>query len=654
MRAAFLAPALLAAVALAPQLPLVEVRDWNARPLAAGTAVVTDAAGNIVAVAYVTDGRLDRALPWGPGYALRVAWGHVTREDIERGLAIWIYDSSNPLDVALLGSPEHASIRTYVYPLAVTLTDSMGRPVAGCSVVVIDEATGGRLYRGAGETDTTGTTWVVPVQPPSRHSQVPHGTFRIEAYCDGVMAASASYRIERGAAVTAEGWNARLVVNLAPSLPARGGLEARGYLAVRGVRFANGTAGSIIVPLTIAEGAAVLERAVPLLPEYGAEVYITAVRAGGVELAVLGGRRLVFNGSAQQLTSGVDLSRLASRVVVRAVGREGLERGDVALEILARGHIVARGQGRVEAVLPASELVGSYTLRVSVSVPGGTTEELPLAVGGPAVNITVAVVRVAVRAIDGFGQTRRDWDVEIAGVARGRGEVAAELVAGREYVARVAAPGLGFANETRFVAAEAAVTLVVPTARIQARVVDGFGRVRDDWPVEIVGVAAGRGSLPDVEVLGGRAYAVRAVAFGREFRQDVTVGVGEAKSVELRVPTARLSVVAVDDQGRPINARVTYVEVIGPLNVTLPAPPRDLELLAGDYEVRVAAMGRTGSARMTLRAGDVKNVTVVVPGITPATGLPVVHVVAACAAALVIALAAALLMRVRRRPGAST
>ena len=404
MRAAFLAPALLAAVALALQLPLVEVRDWNARPLAAGTAVVTDAAGNIVAVAYVTDGRLDRALPWGPGYALRVAWGHVTREDIERGLAIWIYDSSNPLDVALLGSPEHASIRTYVYPLAVTLTDSMGRPVAGCSVVVIDEATGGRLYRGTGETDSTGTTRVVPVQPPSRHSQVPHGTFRIEAYCDGVMAASASYRIERGAAVPAEGWNARLVVNLAPSLPARGGLEARGYLAVRGVRFANGTAGSIIVPLTIAEGAAVLERAVPLLPEYGAEVYITAVRAGGVELAVLGGRRLVFNGSAQQLTGGVDLSRLASRVVVRAVGREGLERGDVALEILAGGHVVARGQGRVEAVLPASELVGSYTLRVSM--PGGTTEELPLAVGGPAVNITVAVVRVAVRAIDGFGQTR--------------------------------------------------------------------------------------------------------------------------------------------------------------------------------------------------------------------------------------------------------
>jgi hypothetical protein len=598
---------------------------------------VTDAAGNIVAVAYVTDGRLDRALPWGPGYALRVAWGHLTREDVERGLAIWIYDSSNPLDVMQLGSPEHTSICTYVYPLAVTLTDPAGRPVAGCSVVAVDETTGGRLYRGAGETDATGTTRVVPAQPPSQYSQVPHGAFRIEAYCDGVMVASARYRIERGATVPAEGWNARLAVNLASSLPARGGLEARGYLAVRGVKFANGTAGSIIASLAIAGGAAVLERAVPLLPEYSAEVYITAVRAGGAELAVLGGRHLAFNGSAQQLAGGVDLSRLASRVVVRVVGREGLERRDVALEVLVGGRVVARGQGRVEAVLPASELVGNYTLRVSV--PGGATEELPLAVGGPAVNTTVATVRVVARAVDGFGKTRRDWDVEIAGVARGRGEAAAELIAGREYVARVIAPGLGFANETRFVAAEAVVALVVPTARVQARVVNGFGEVKRDWRLEIAGVAAGAGSI-DVEVLGGRAYTVRAVALGR---------VGEVKSVEVRVPTARLSLVAVDDQGRPINAHVTSVEIVGPLNVTLPAPPRDLELLAGDYEIRVAAMGRTGSARVTLRAGDVVNVTVVVPGAAPGAGLPAAL---AIAAALVAALAAVLLMRARRRLGA--
>jgi hypothetical protein len=89
-------------------------------------------------------------------------------------------------------------------------------------------------------------------------------------------------------------------------------------------------------------------------------------------------------------------------------------------------------------------------------------------------------VKVTIQAIDGFGAVRSDWLVVIENVASGMGQVDAELVEGQQYVARVT--GLGFTNTTTFVAKgpQMVIRLKIPTAKIIAQEVDGFGIVRRD------------------------------------------------------------------------------------------------------------------------------------------------------------------------------
>jgi hypothetical protein len=67
------------------------------------------------------------------------------------------------------------------------------------------------------------------------------------------------------------------------------------------------------------------------------------------------------------------------------------------------------------------------------------------------------------------------------------GQITTELVEGQQYVARVTA--LGFTNTTTFVAKgpQMVVRVKIPTAKITAQVVDGFGVVRNEWSVQIVG-----------------------------------------------------------------------------------------------------------------------------------------------------------------------
>jgi len=221
-----------------------------------------------------------------------------------------------------------------------------------------------------------------------------------------------------------------------------------------------------------------------------------------------------------------------------------------------------------------------------------------------------SMVHVVVQVVDGFGRMRSDWPVEMLNVTSGMGRVEAEVVEGLRYVAR--ATGLGFTNTTAFTAKgpHMVVTIKIPTAKITAQVKDGFGNVRQDWPVEVVGVAAGRGTV-EAEVLAGQ-YTVKAVAFGREFTQTVTLRAGEAQTVTVQVPTARLSVVVVDEGGALVR-QVESVEVAGPTPLTFTAPPREVEVLAGQYTVRVRAFGREATAIATLSAGEVKTVKVVVP-----------------------------------------
>jgi len=147
--------------------------------------------------------------------------------------------------------------------------------------------------------------------------------------------------------------------------------------------------------------------------------------------------------------------------------------------------------------------------------------------------------------------------------------------------------------------------------RVMVQVVDGFGRVRD-WPVEVVGVAAGRGAV-GVEVLPGR-YTVKATAFGREYTQTVEVKPSQNQTVTIQVPTAVLNIVVLDDDRRPIDRYVTAVEISGPISQSFSMSPRDLEVLAGQYTIRVRALNKESSAEIELQPGEVKTVEVVVPG----------------------------------------
>jgi hypothetical protein len=195
------------------------------------------------------------------------------------------------------------------------------------------------------------------------------------------------------------------------------------------------------------------------------------------------------------------------------------------------------------------------------------------------------------------------------------GQITTELVEGQQYVANVTA--LGYTNSTPFVAKgpQMVIRVRIPTAKITAQVIDGFGNVRNDWSVQIVGVTSGQGTVGPVEVLVDRPYVVKTVVFGKEFSQTVNVQVGQSVTAQVQVLTAVLSVTAVDDDKKPIDNYVSSVELTGPLNLMYSTPPKKIEVLAGTYNIKVAALGKeTPPAQVTLAPGETKNIQIVVPG----------------------------------------
>jgi hypothetical protein len=222
-------------------------------------------------------------------------------------------------------------------------------------------------------------------------------------------------------------------------------------------------------------------------------------------------------------------------------------------------------------------------------------------------------VKVTVQAIDGFGTVRNDWPVVVENVTSGMGQITTELVEGRQYVARVT--GLGFTNMTTFVAKgpQMVIRVKIPTARIMAQAVDGFSNVRSEWSVQIDGVAAGQGAVGPLEVLSGR-YTVRTWAFGREFSRSVEVSTGQVAVIQVRVPTARLTIAVFDDAGRQIDDLVTAVELAGPLTLAFSSPPKNLEVVAGTYIIKITGPGWEGVAQVTLQEGERKNIPIVIHG----------------------------------------
>jgi len=632
-----------AAIALAQTLPLVEVRDWNDRPLPNVTVVVFSPDGKVLA-AVKTDqqGRIPTPLPKG---IVRVAWGNGWELYQRTGrpeYVIWIYDQAISRDVVELGDAStSAKIRTYVYPLTVTVYDEAGKPQAGLYVEVRDAATNGELVRYAGRTNTDG------VAGPFNGPATSYYYFVYDKR--GALVAEGKFEIQRGASVPATGWNVGVKVASISQVEVKNGDVVRGFIVVRGVRFTNGTMVDVMLPFTVSGGVLKVQGELPLSKSYPVEVYITHVALGGQEVPVKGGKFLVYKGYTTDLAAGLDFAELGltSMVSISAVDSTGAPRSDWTVQVLYGNITAAEGRGTVNVVLPRTDVLGQpYTVRVVTDIvtPGGRQlvkeESLEVVQRSLAVQIPISTVRVVVQAVDGFGRPR-DWPVAVEGFAEGRGTLEVVLLEGQRYVAKAA--GLGFVNVTEFVARghEMVVAVKIPTGWVAALVVDGFGRPRD-WPVEVVGVTAGRGAV-GAEVLPGR-YTVKATAFGREYAQTVEVQAGQNQTVTIQVPTAILTVVPVAEDGRPLE-RVDAVEVVGPTTLNLTAPPRDVEVLAGQYTIRIKAGGREVTTTAALNPGAAQTVEAKIPSAGPSSQTPILIAIAAVAVA---AAAVAALLKRRR------
>jgi len=619
-----------------PTLPLREIRDWNDRPLANQTIALFDRSGRLYAVVYSDSrGRLVYPLPdisaIGQANVVRVAWYNGYLVELLRGrpeFTIWIYDQLISRDVTELGDASATSkIRTYVYPLTMTVKDDAGRPLTNMYVRVVDTSTVGQLVNAVNVTGADGGAQVIDLRISKYSSgvlsQVPGTSYYYYVYDpSGALVATGKFELTRGASVPATGWNVLATVRYATEIPVKNS-ATRGFILIKGVEFLNGTRKDVRIPFTVSGGVMTLGGKVPVSVEYPVDIYVTHVTLRGQEVPVKGGQYLVFSGKTTDLLSGLDFAELGltGLVTIQAVDAAGTPRSDWTVQVLYGNITAAQGQGQLQAVLPRTDVLGdAYKIKVITNAvtPEGKAlvkeQTLTLNQKALALQIPVSTVKVTLQAVDGFGAVRNDWPVVIENVATGMGQLTTELVEGQQYVARVTA--LGFTNTTTFVARgpQMVMRVKIPTAKIEAQVVDGFGVVRNEWSVQIVGVVSGQGKVGPVEVLGGQQYTVKTAVFGKEFSQTVNVPVGQTVTATVQVPTAKLSVTAVDDDKRPIDNYVSSVELTGPLNLMYSKPPKDVEVLAGTYNIKVVALGKEAPGSVTLNPGDTKNIQIVVPG----------------------------------------
>ncbi|MFZ8811178.1 MAG: hypothetical protein ACO2PN_24120, partial [Pyrobaculum sp.] len=613
-----------------------EIRDWNDRPLANQTIALFDRSGRLYAVVYSDSrGRLAYLLPdisaIGQTNVVRVAWYNGYLVELLRGrpeFTIWIYDQLIQRDVTELGNASATSkIRTYVYPLTVTVKDEAGRPLINMFVKVVDASTNGQLVNAVNRTGADGGAQVVDLRiskyPSGVLSQVPGTSYYYYVYDpSGALVAVGRFEIQRGAAVPAAGWNVIATVRYATEIPVKNS-GTRGYLLIRGVEFLNGSRLDVRIPFTVSGGVMTLGGKVPVSVEYPVDIYVTHVTLGGQEVPVKGGQYLVFSGKTTDLLAGLDFAELGLTgvVTIQAVDATGTPRSDWTVQVMYGDITAVQGAGQIQAVLPRTDVLERpYVVRIITNAvtPDGKAlvkeQTLELKQKALALRIPVSTVKVTIQAVDGFGAVRSDFPVVVENVASGMGQVAVELVEGQQYVARVT--GLGFTNATTFTARgpQMVIRVKIPTAKIVAQVVDGFGKVRGDWSVQIVGVSSGQGTVGPVEVLGGQQYTVKTAVFGKEFSQTVNVPVGQTVTATVQVPTAVLSVTVVDDDRKPIDRYVSSVELTGPLNLMYSTPPKDIEVLAGTYNIKVTALGKEALASVTLNPGDTKNIQIIVSG----------------------------------------
>jgi hypothetical protein len=281
-------------------------------------------------------------------------------------------------------------------------------------VRVVDEGTRGRLVNAVNMTGADGTTRVfdprISSYPSGFLSQVPATGFLYYVYDEtGMLVATGTYSIQRGAAVPAAGWNIDAVVIYASEIPVRNS-ATRGYLLIKGVEFLDGTRRDVNITFTVSGGVMKLGGKVPVSVEYPVEIYVTHVTLGGQEVPVKGGRYLVFRGKTTDLLAGLDFAELGltGLVTIQAVDATGAPRSDWTIQVLYGNITVVQGAGQIQAALPRTDVLERpYVVRVITNAvtPDGKPlvkeQTLELKQKAFALKIPVSTVKVIVQAVDG-------------------------------------------------------------------------------------------------------------------------------------------------------------------------------------------------------------------------------------------------------------
>ncbi|CCC82504.1 DUF4397 domain-containing protein [Thermoproteus tenax] len=505
-----------------PELPLKFVLDWNARPLANQTVVLYDRRTHeVFAVIYTTNnGELAYDLPdisfngytpdvyvsWFDGYLLYKLTGNPA-------YVTWIYQQDVANDVYQLGNATtSAQIRTYVYPATITVNGPNGQPLANVYVRVYDDATKGAMFYFYGMTSSAGSATIydalVSSYPAGFLSQLPSTNFDYDVlypYSSSTAAAPASSQI----------W-----------VPV-----ATGTFSIQRGATVPSSGYSIVSQVTMATQ-------IPLSQPIGVSGYfVMETPSGNVTIpfktATISGTNYLV--ASQPIPTSVSYPL---EMVITSVSINGVP---------------------ITLAKPFTAML--------------TTTSLPSSLDLASLGL---VAPVTVQAVDGFGKVRSDWPIAIAingqTVATGSGTVTAYLplseYAGTYNVTvetTVKTPsGATVVNTTTLsVAGPTTYTVAVPSGAISASVVDAFGTALTSSPIQIANVAAGTGSVT-AEVLAG-TYTVSAQAYGYTWSKTVAVSRGQIASVQIVVPTAKISASVVDQAKGTTGA--WPIEIVGPSGI---------------------------------------------------------------------------------------
>ncbi|MFP3267340.1 MAG: hypothetical protein RXQ56_07765, partial [Thermoproteus sp.] len=504
----------------------------------------------------------DVYVSWFDGYPLMVLTN-------DPAYLVWIYQQDIGNDVYQLGNASStAQIRTYVYPATLTVNGPNGQPLAGVVVQVFDDATKGAMFYFVNATSSAGSATIydrlVSSYPGGFLSQLPSTNFDYNVlypYSSGTAAAPA------GSTVWVPVATGTFSIQRGATVP------SGAYAITSNVQLATQ------IPLSQPVGVS----GVFYMPGYPEPIPIP------FKTATISGSTYIVTSQPIPTSVSYPLTMEIDSVTVNGVP--------------------------IKLATP---------FKTSL-----TTTSLPSSFDLASLGL---LAQVTVQAQDGFGKVRSDWPVSISingqTVATGNGVVTAYLplssyagVYNVTVATTVKTPsGSVVVNSTQLtVSGPATYVVSVPSGVISASVVDAFGTALSSSPVQIANVASGTGSV-SAEVLAG-TYTVSAQAFGYTWSKTVSVSRGQTASVQIVVPTAKISASVVDQaMGTTGN---WPIQIVGPNGAVVASGTGTVsaEVLAQDNTgaplqynvVAVTPFGTYSTGSFTPSPGQTATKTITVP-----------------------------------------